>query len=278
MCSGKYIAFILCLLTALQLSASHAVCTTYPIWLLTKAVAGNAPDVKIALLINSQHGCAHDYTPAPRDLAKIMKNGTLLIANGLGLDDHIVNAAKKVNKNINICLAADCSDKLDAHYFIAPDNAKVMLDKIALVLSRYAPADKEIFNANKARYHLLLDELSKQYKKLPPRQSVVLQNSTFLHLAKAAGYNVILVKKEHDSVLSSSELRKLLQKIKTEKPYAIWAEKGSADPVLTVLKKHTKLPVIELDTMLHGTDDPPEDHFIKLMRSNLETLQKVPVR
>jgi ABC-type Zn uptake system ZnuABC Zn-binding protein ZnuA len=83
-----------------------------------------------------------------------------------------------------------------------------------------------------------------------------------------------LAKKEHDTVLSSSELRKLLQKIKTEKPYAIWAEKGSADPVLAVLKKHTNLPVIELDTMLHGIADPPEDHFIKLMRFNLETLQK----
>ena len=274
----RYIAFILCLLTALQLSASYVVCTAYPIWLLTRAVAGSAPGVKIVLLMNSQHGCAHDYTPALQDLVKIKNNGTLLIANGLGLDDHIVNAVKKVNKNINICRAADYRDKLDAHYFITPDNAKIMLNKITFILSKDAPNNKNIYYANQAKYELLLDELSKQLKKLPPRQTVVLQSSSFLHLAKAAGYNVILAQKEHDAVLSARELRKLLQTIKTQRPYAIWAEKGSADPVLTVLKKHTKLPVIELDTMMHGTDDPPEDHFIKLMCSNLETLQKVPVR
>ena len=275
---GKYIAFILFLLAAFQLPAAYVVCTSYPIWLLTRAVAGNAPDVKIALLINSQHGCAHDYTPAPQDLAKIMKNGTLLIGNGLGLDDHIINTAKKLNKHINISLAADQQDKLDAHYFVNPDNAKVMLEKIAFILSKASPENKELYHANKARYDLQLFELSRQFKNLPPRHSVVLQNSTFLHLAKAAGYNVILAKKEHDTVLSSKELRNLLQTIKRLKPYAIWVEKGSADPMITMLKKQTVLPVIELDNMLQGIDNPPEDHFIKLMRSNLETLQKAAVK
>ena len=274
----KYIAFILCLLTALQLSASYVVCTAYPIWLLTKAVVGNAPDVEIVLLMDSQHACAHDYTPAPHDLAKIRKRGALLIANGLGLDDHIVQAAQKVNKEINICWAAGCRNTLDAHYFISPDNAKIMLEKIAFILSKDAPDNKDIYYANKVKYDLQLDELSKQFKALPPRQSVVLSGSTFLHLAKAANYNAILAKKEHDTVLSSSELRKLMLTIKAQKPYAIWAEKGSADPVIAMLKKQTRLPVIELDSMLHGMKNPPEDHFVKLMRSNLEALQKVVVK
>ncbi|MBE6402159.1 MAG: zinc ABC transporter substrate-binding protein [Lentisphaerae bacterium] len=272
--SGKYIAFILFLLTAFQLSASYVVCTTYPIWLMTRAVAGNAPNIAIVLLMPADCGCAHDYTPAPQDLAKVMQKGTLLIANGLGLDDHIVNAAKKVNKNINVCWAAGYRDKIDAHYFINPGNAKIMLDKIAFILSKDAPDNKDIYYANKVKYHLQLNELSKQYKQLPLRKSVVLQSSTFIHLAKAANYDIILAKKEHDAFLSSSGLQKLLLTIKKQKPYAIWAEKGCIDPVIKMLKKHTKLPVIELDTMLRGVDEPPEDHFIKLMRSNLETLQK----
>ena len=274
----KVIAFLLFTLTAFQLPAADVVCTAYPIWLLTKAVAGNAPGVEITLLMNSQHGCAHDYTPAPKDLTKLMKNGTLLIANGLGLDDHIINTAKKVNKQINISSVADQNDTLDAHYFINPDNAKIMLEKIAFILSKDSPDNREIYYANKARYDLLLNELSAQFKKLPPRQTVVLQSSTFIHLAKASNYNIILIKKDHDSVLSTKELRKLLQTIKTRKPSAVWCEKGSADPVIAMLQKQTNLPIIELDSMLHGIDDPPADHFINLMRANLKTLQKAAAR
>ena len=254
--------------------SKNILCTTTPVWLPVRDIARNAPNINITLLMPPQHGCAHDYAPAPRDLAAAAKPGALLIANGLGLDDHIVSAVKKVNKDISTVYIADLSDKLDAHFFIVPGNAVLMVKNILKALSRFDPANKAVYQANGARYISELDKLSQKYRTLPRQQYVVLQGSIFIHLANALEYNAILARQQHDTVPGAGDLRKLMQKIKKLQPYAVWAEKNSSDPLINMLKKNTNLPIIELETLLQTPADPPADYFIKQMRYNFEILQK----
>ena len=42
--------------------------TTYPVYLLTRAVAQTSPDVQVDLLIPAQTGCPHDYALTPKDM------------------------------------------------------------------------------------------------------------------------------------------------------------------------------------------------------------------
>ena len=54
----KKLLFAVLLLTALasNLAAARIVCTTYPVWLLTRAVVQASPDVELTLLANPAAG------------------------------------------------------------------------------------------------------------------------------------------------------------------------------------------------------------------------------
>ena len=41
----------------------HVLATTYPVYLFTTAVTGEAEGVEVSLLVNQQTSCLHDYTP-----------------------------------------------------------------------------------------------------------------------------------------------------------------------------------------------------------------------
>lgn len=94
-CKGKQYALLLvCTLLAIFFAVSGAsaaepkvrvLATTYPVYLLTKAVAQSSPDVQVDLLIPAQTGCPHDYALTPRDMQKLA-NARIVVINGLGLE------------------------------------------------------------------------------------------------------------------------------------------------------------------------------------------------
>lgn len=59
--------------------------TTYPVYLLTRAVAQSSPDVQVDLLIPAQTGCPHDYALTPKDMQKLSQ-ARIVVINGLGLE------------------------------------------------------------------------------------------------------------------------------------------------------------------------------------------------
>ena len=94
-CKGKVYALLLvCTLLASLFAVSGAVAaeakvrvlaTTYPVYLITRAVTQNSPDVQVDLLIPAQTGCPHDYALTPKDMQKLAK-ANIVVINGLGLE------------------------------------------------------------------------------------------------------------------------------------------------------------------------------------------------
>ena len=94
-CKGKVYALLLvCTLLASLFAVSGAVAaeakvrvlaTTYPVYLITRAVTQNSPDVQVDLLIPAQTGCPHDYALTPKDMQKLAK-AKIVVINGLGLE------------------------------------------------------------------------------------------------------------------------------------------------------------------------------------------------
>ena len=80
---------------ALPLRAVNIICSSYPVWLMTRAITNGAGNIAPELLMPSNSGCAHDYLPSVRDMRKACEPDTVLIINGLKLDDHIAQAIKK---------------------------------------------------------------------------------------------------------------------------------------------------------------------------------------
>ena len=78
---GKvYALLLICTLLASLFAVSGAVAaeakvrvlaTTYPVYLITRAVTQSSPDVQVDLLIPAQTGCPHDYALTPQDMRKL---------------------------------------------------------------------------------------------------------------------------------------------------------------------------------------------------------------
>ena len=94
-CKGKPYALMLgCTLLATFFAVAGAsaaeprvrvLATTYPVYLITRAVAQSSPDVQVDLLIPAQTGCPHDYALTPKDMQKLAK-ARIVVINGLGLE------------------------------------------------------------------------------------------------------------------------------------------------------------------------------------------------
>lgn len=97
-CKGKHHGLaLICTLLVTAFAATGAfaaeptvrvLATTYPVYLLTRAVAQTSPDVQVDLLIPAQTGCPHDYALTPRDMQKLSKANVVVI-NGLGMESFL---------------------------------------------------------------------------------------------------------------------------------------------------------------------------------------------
>lgn len=95
LCKGKVYALLLVGTILASLFAAsgtvaaeakvHVLATTYPVYLITRAVTQSSPDVQVDLLIPAQTGCPHDYALTPRDMQKLAK-ARIVVINGLGLE------------------------------------------------------------------------------------------------------------------------------------------------------------------------------------------------
>ena len=266
----NFLALFLLLFIIQLATAKNIVCTTYPVWLLTKSVTSGVKSANLSLLMNATQSCAHDYTPTPKDLQKTARNGTILIANGLGLDDHIVKAALRVNRSLTVITAGDAAHAKDMHSFIAPDTAAFMAKAIADKLGEIDQANRKIYQKNAEKLCEKLNALRIRRRELP--EMVVLQTPLWINLAKFAGVKYIVVKADHAAILNSTALKKLLLAIRQNNISTLWQEAASPDPAIKMLKNSARLRTVELDTLQTGPKNPEADYLVKVMQSNLEKI------
>ena len=119
---GKLVKVIICCALAVVIAAAFVflrvrknnqtdgtrkiICTTYPVFLIVREVAAGGP-IQPELLLSPEAGCPHDYSLTPQDLMKLSGKGTLLIRNGLGLDDALWKTACDSNPGLKSVALAD---------------------------------------------------------------------------------------------------------------------------------------------------------------------------
>lgn len=97
--------FLLAFLPAKNLQAQenptdlHLLCTTFPVWLITRNVTIGRTGATVNLLLSAQMGCPHDYTLAPQDMQKLA-DAQVLIINGNGMEEFLGAPVKKANAKL----------------------------------------------------------------------------------------------------------------------------------------------------------------------------------
>lgn len=275
--------------------------TTYPLWLLSRAVCASVPDVQVSLVIPAGTGCPHDYAPTPADLLKLEKV-QCIIANGLGMEPSLHDVLERrgdavlyggqllthaLSQYAQRMPQADAAPSgghhhhadsaVNPHIFASPRLAALLADGIADELARRDPDHAAAYRHNATRLRVALMALHQRLAALAATDAareVVLQHNSLAYLALDAGLSVCaVVQAADDEPPSASHLMRLLQSIRQHRPALLLGEQQFSSRAMQTLSRESGVPLLTLDVLTAGSDTVPDDHFLQVMQQNVQQLE-----
>jgi ABC-type Zn uptake system ZnuABC Zn-binding protein ZnuA len=96
-----WVILIAMALAACPVSGVDVVCTTFPMYQITRNVTQGREGVTVALLLPPSLGCPHHYSLTPQDMQKIAR-ADVLVVNGLGMEEFLGAPVKKANPQLRV--------------------------------------------------------------------------------------------------------------------------------------------------------------------------------
>lgn len=270
--------------------AKTILCTTFPMWLLTRNVVGDTPGFSVELLLPAEAGCPHDYVLTPEDLRKIGRADVLVI-NGLGLDDFAMDAVKRVKPT---CAVLDSSKaggallpetdhdshagRMNPHLFAGPRESVRLAEGIATMLAARFMEHASLFQTNSADYGDKMgnagDMLVHAVASLANKR-VMAQHGIFDYMARDCGLTVDAHLQSHPGQdPSAAELLKLTRSVRALGTAAVLAEPQYSDGAARTVAREAGVPCILLDPCATGPANADADYMVATVRANAAALQR----
>lgn len=266
--------------------------SSYPVWLLTREVLGQAPGLELDLLVAAGTGCPHDYTLTPKDMLRLSSSNALII-NGRGFEAFLSSALGQLKKlsvidaggNIPALPDDGSEDHHDhphgnPHYFSSPARAAVMVQNIAGGLASLDPASGDSLRAAGQQYAARLQALGQDAAalgRLGGSTDFVLQHDALSWFFHDAGLSVTgVLQEEADEPPSAAALGALVKKIKAgRRRCVVVTEPQFPERIAKALARDAGAGLISLDPVASGPANPPAGYYEKVMKANIAALQKV---
>ncbi|MEH2161758.1 MAG: metal ABC transporter substrate-binding protein [Nostoc sp.] len=270
---------------------TKVVTTFLPIYLFTKAVAGNVADVEILVPPGTE---VHEYQATPENV-KAIATANVLVKNGLGLEGFLENTVKnaensklaEIDASIGIKPLNEISPIVktakeedhdhaqgNPHVWLDPVLAKQEVTNIRDGLIAADPANKATYEANAAAYIKELESLNSEFKQTlqkTPNCTFITFHDAFPYLAKRYNLKQVAVVQIPEDQLSPTDVQNAVSAVKKYKVKALFSEPGVDNKLLTSLSKDLKLTLHPLDSLETGETDP--QHYFKAMKANLQILE-----
>ncbi|MBG1265030.1 metal ABC transporter solute-binding protein, Zn/Mn family [Nostoc sp. WHI] len=279
--------------TPLAKSGKTKVVTTFlPIYLFTKAVAGNVADVEILVPPGTE---VHEYQATPKNV-KAIATANVLVKNGLGfeefLEDTVKNAQnsklteidaskgiKPLNENSPVVKVSQEEkdhkhNEGNPHVWLDPVLAKQQVINIRDGLIAADQTNKANYEANAAAYIKELESLNSEFQQTlqkTPSCTFITFHDAFPYLAKRYKLKQVAVVEIPEDQLSPMDVQNAVNAVKKYKVKALFSESGVDNKLLTSLSQDLKLTLQTLDSLETGETDP--QHYFKAMKANLQTLE-----
>lgn len=270
----------------------NIVASTFPVWLLTRAVCQNVPGVRVELFVPAQTGCPHEFTPSPADLQRLGQAKAIVI-NGLGLEaflaqplralerEHLVIDAGRDAKPLS-ALEGDAGHNARAvnpHIFAGPGQAALMVHAIGKGLARLDPAHAEAYLANAQNFSTHLKALAAELADIGKglaRKGIVIQHDDLAYLAHEAGLDVLAILRVNDEAgaLSAGRIKALVRRMKADRPVLVAGEPPVPDRAAELLASESDVPFALLDPVASGPADAEPDYYERVMQANIQTLKR----
>lgn len=277
---------------SVQKPKTKVVATILPIYLFTKAVAGEAADVSILIPPGTE---VHEYQSKP-DTVKAIATANVLVKNGLGLESFLDNTVKNAqnpqltqidaSKNIKVLneispvvetAAKDHSHEHsqgNPHVWLDPVLAKQQVVNIRDGLIAADPANKATYQTNAAAYIKELDNLNNEFQqtlKKTPNCTFITFHDAFPYLAQRYNLKQVAVVEIPEDQLSPTDVQTIVKTVNKYQVKALFSEPGIDNKLLTSLSKDLNLTLSPLNSLENGETNP--QYYFQAMRNNLQKLE-----
>lgn len=285
-----------------RLNGRTLVCTTYPVWLCTRAVTDGRPGVTVERLLPAGLGCPHEHVVTPEEMGKL-ESADILVVNGLGLDGFAEEAVRHLRKDVPVIVATrdigellpyddeeehhhkehdHVEERMNPHLFASPGRVARMLRTISRQLGSLDPAGKELYTGNASRREAQMLALAREMASAAQSLSnkkIITQHDVFAYLAHDAGLEVVAVITTHPGESpSAAEMLNLVRTARQAGAGAIFTEPQYPEEIGRTIARETGIPHATLDPVASGPDDGDLAYYERVMRRNvrvlLETLGK----
>jgi manganese/iron transport system substrate-binding protein len=275
------------------------VATTTVLAHFVEQVGGDRVDVHALV---PKGGEVHTFDPAPSDAARLSQ-AKLLVMNGLGLDDWLLDLAGGGEQaDLPVVELAEDLEEVDylegeeedaqgtdeepadhpynPHLWLNVEYARLYVDRIRLKLIEIDPANQAVYDANADAYDEQLEELDTYVREQLAGISgadrrVVSFHDAFPYFAAAYGLEIVgVVVNAPGQEPSAGEVARLVTEIRRSGVKAILAEAQFSDRPAQAIADETDATVVtELYTDSLG--DAPQDSYDAAMRWNVEHIVEV---
>lgn len=285
-------------------------CSTFPIYQLTRNVVGDRPLASVELLLPAAMGCPHNYALRPQDMLRLGR-ADVLVVNGLGMEEFLGAPLAQANNRIKMI---DSSKSLDGilpytaaqtssgkqaslgiargdhkhagsdehhhgihnpHLFASPRQAARIVSVIGDELARIDPEGAPVYSKNAAAYSAklaaLADEMSERVG-MYKNKRILQPHGAFDYLARDLGLEIAGVTQPHGQEPSAAELLALVKLIRERRVGAVFTEPQYSSKVGEMLSRETGIAQVTVDPVASGPENAPLDYYESAMRKNLEVL------
>jgi len=272
-------------------------CTTFPLYQLTRNLSQGLGAVQVDLLLPAQLGCPHDYALTPKDM-ELIGRAEVLVVNGLGLEEFLGAPIQRANRRLRIIdssrgvgdLIKDSDEDepghadgghdhagVNPHLFVSPRLTAQLAETVAKGLAEIDPADGEGFLANGQAYAAKMLALHQQMVALGERlakRRIITQHGVFDYLARDLGLEVVAVVAAHaGQEPSAAEMLAIIKSAKAKGVGGIFSEPQYPAKVVNTLAQEIGVPAATLDPMATGPAEAGLDYYEQVMVSNQRVLQ-----
>jgi zinc transport system substrate-binding protein len=265
----------------LQKSEKFTIVTSfYPMYIFTKNIAKDIPDVDVVNMTDAQTGCLHDYQLSTADM-KTLESAKVFVINGAGMEsfmDKVMNQMsnlKVVEASKGIELIED-EDEANPHVWVGVSGAIQEVKNITEQLVQIDAKNSEQYIKNGNEYVAKLEDLKNKMtdslKNLKNRD-VVTFHEAFPYFAKEFNLNVVgVIGKEPGQEPSAEELANVIKIVKDKEVKALFTEEQYFTKAADTIAKETGARVYQLDLVVTGPKEADPESYIKAMEKNLTVL------
>ncbi len=225
----------------------------------------------------------HTYEPTPEQMRRLASS-RILFLNGVGLEFWADKAVQAVgNPHLQVVVLSQGMEILQSgphatgnpHLWLSPQRAMKYVERIRDALIAADPTHEADYRANAKAYLMQLQQLDADIRKavagFRSREMVTFHASWVYFIHDYGLHQAAVLEATPGQEPSAAEVAKIVEIIKASGAPAVFAEPQFSPRAAQVIAQEAGVPVLTLDP-LGGL--PPRETYIKLMRWNLQQLQK----